>query len=242
VYIWADGIYFNVRLQPDRPCILALIGATKDGRKELIAIEDGHRESKLSWQGVLRDLKRRGLKEAPALAIGDGGLGFWVALEEEFPATKHQRCFVHKTANVLDKLPKSVQAQAKGRIHQMYLSPTKEDALEAYEDFISLYEAKYPKACECLEKDKDVLFTFYDFPAAHWRHIRSTNPIESTFGTVRHRTRQTKGCGSRNATLMMVYKLATQAEKNWQRLHSSKLIELVVQGVQFEDGEIKIAA
>ena len=251
-YIWADGIYFNVRLQPDRPCILALIGATKDGRKELIAIEDGHRESKLSWQGVLRDLKRRGLKEAPALAIGDGGLGFWVALEEEFPATKHQRCWVHKTANVLDKLPKSVQAQAKGRIHQMYLSPTKEDALEAYEDFISLFEAKYPKACECLEKDKDVLFTFYDFPAAHWRHIRpacavgtadrSTNPIESTFGTVRHRTRQTKGCGSRNATLMMVYKLATQAEKNWQRLHSSKLIELVVQGVQFEDGEIKIAA
>ena len=242
VYIWADGIYFNVRLQPDRPCILALIGATKDGRKELIAIEDGHRESKLSWQGVLRDLKRRGLKEAPALAIGDGGLGFWVALEEEFPATKHQRCWVHKTANVLDKLPKSVQAQAKGRIHQMYLSPTKEDALEAYEDFISLFEAKYPKACECLEKDKDVLFTFYDFPAAHWRHIRSTNPIESTFGTLRHRTRQTKGCGSRVATLMMVYKLARQAQKNWQRLHSSKLIELVVQGVQFQDGEIKKAA
>ena len=262
VYIWADGIYFNVRLEPDRPCMLVIIGATLDGRKELLAIEDGHRESKLSWQGVLKDLKRRGLTTIPALAIGDGNLGLWVALEEEFPTTKHQRCFVHKTANVLDKLPKSVQAQAKGRtclcrwhgrqVHQMYLSPTKEDALEAYEDFISLYEAKYPKACECLEKDKDVLFTFYDFPAAHWRHIRpacavgtadrSTNPIESTFGTVRHRTRQTKGCGSRNATLMMVYKLATQAEKNWQRLHSSKLIELVVQGVQFQDGEIKIAA
>ena len=242
VYIWADGIYFNVRLEPDRPCMLVIIGATQDGRKELLAIEDGHRESKLSWQGVLKDLKRRGLTTIPALAIGDGNLGLWVALEEEFPTTKHQRCWVHKTANVLDKLPKTVQAQAKGRIHQMYLSPTREDALEAYEDFISLFEAKYPKACECLEKDKDVLFTFYDFPAAHWRHIRSTNPIESTFGTVRHRTRQTKGCGSRVATLMMVYKLARQAQKNWQRLHSSKLIELVVQGVQFQDGEIKKAA
>ena len=262
-YIWADGIYFNVRLEPDRPCMLVIIGATQDGRKELLAIEDGHRESKLSWQGVLKDLKRRGLTTIPALAIGDGNLGLWVALEEEFPTTKHQRCWVHKTANVLDKLPKTVQAQAKGRIHQtclrsalrcrqVYLSPTREDALEAYEDFISLFEAKYPKACECLEKDKDVLFTFYDFPAAHWRHIRpacavgtadrSTNPIESTFGTVRHRTRQTKGCGSRVATLMMVYKLARQAQKNWQRLHSSKLIELVVQGVQFQDGEIKKAA
>ncbi len=242
VYIWADGIYFNVRLEPDRPCMLVIIGATKDGRKELLAIEDGHRESKLSWQGVLRDLKKRGLKEAPALAIGDGSLGFWAALEEEFSITRHQRCWVHKTANVLDNLPKSVQAQAKTRIHEMYLSPTKEDALKAYDDFIALYQAKYPKACECLEKDKDVLFTFYDFPAAHWRHIRTTNPIESTFGTVRHRTRQTKGCGSRNATLMMVYKLASEAEKNWQRLHSHKLVELVVQGVEFEDGEIKKAA
>ncbi len=208
----------------------------------MIAIEDGHRESKLSWQGVLKDLKKRGLKEAPALAIGDGSLGFWAALEEEFPTTRQQRCWVHKTANVLDKLPKSVQGEAKTRIHEMYLAPTKEKALEAYDDFISLYEAKYPKACECLEKDKDVLFTFYDFPASHWRHIRTTNPIESTFGTVRHRTRQTKGCGSRSATLMMVYKLASEAEKNWQRLHSSKLVELVVQGVEFEDGEIKKAA
>ena len=242
VYVWADGIYFQVRLEPDRPCVLVIIGATKDGRKELLAIEDGHRESKLSWEGVLTDLKRRGLKEAPALAIGDGGLGFWAALEEVYPGTHHQRCWVHKSANVLDNLPKTVQAQAKARLHQMYLSPTRQDALGAYEDFLSLYEARYPKACSCLEKDKDVLFTFYDFPAAHWRHLRTTNPIESTFSTVRHRTRQTKGCGSRNATLMMVYKLATQAQKHWQRLHSHKLIELVVQGVEFRDGDVKAAA
>jgi len=242
VYIWADGIYFNVRLEPDRPCLLVIIGATRDGRKELLAIEDGHRESKLSWQGVLKDLKRRGLTPVPAVAIGDGNLGLWAALEEEFPTTKHQRCWVHKTANVLDKLPKVVQSEAKTRLHEMYLAPTKADALHAYEDFITLYEAKYPKACECLKKDKEGLFTFYDFPAAHWRHLRTTNPIESTFGTVRHRTRQTKGCGSRKATLMMVYKLASEAEKNWQRLHGSKLVELVVHGVEFEDGEIKKAA
>ena len=242
VYVWADGIYFQVRLEPDRPCVLVLIGATRDGRKELLAIEDGHRESKLSWQNVLTDLKRRGLKEAPALAIGDGGLGFWAALEEVFPQTHHQRCWVHKSANVLDKLPKTVQAQAKAHLHQMYLSPTRQDALGAYEDFLSLYEPKYPKACACLEKDKDVLFTFYDFPAAHWRHLRSTNPIESTFSTVRHRTRQTKGCGSRNATMMMVYKLADQAQKHWHRLHGHKLIELVVQGVEFKDGDVKAAA
>ena len=211
VYVWADGIYFQVRLEPDRPCVLVIIGATKDGRKELLAIEDG-------------------------------GLGFWAALEEVYPGTNHQRCWVHKSANVLDNLPKTVQAQAKARLHQMYLSPTRQDALGAYEDFLSLYEARYPKACSCLEKDKDVLFTFYDFPAAHWRHLRTTNPIESTFSTVRHRTRQTKGCGSRNATLMMVYKLATQAQKHWQRLHSHKLIELVVQGVEFRDGDVKAAA
>ena len=242
IYVWADGIYFNVRLEPDRPCVLVLIGATKDGRKELIAIEDGHRESKLSWQSLLRDLKRRGMREAPALGIGDGSLGFWAALEEEFSGARHQRCWVHKTANVLDKLPKTIQPDAKRRLHEMYLSPTKAEALTAFDDFIDLYEPKYPKACECLSKDKEVLFTFYDFPAAHWRHLRTTNPIESTFGTVRHRTRQTKGCGSQKATMMMVFKLATEAEKNWQRLHSYKLIELVVQGIEFEDGELKKVA
>jgi len=242
IYVWADGIYFTVRLEPDRPCVLVLIGATHDGKKELIAIEDGHRESKLSWQSLLRNLKRRGLKEAPAVAIGDGSLGFWAALEEEFPSTRHQRCWVHKTANVLDKLPPSIQPEAKKRLHAMYLSPTKAEALTALDDFIDLYGPKYPKACECLIKDKDVLFTFYDFPAAHWRHLRTTNPIESTFGTVRHRTRQTKGCGSQKATMMMVFKLATEAEKKWQRLHNYQLIDLVVQGREFEDGELKKVA
>ena len=242
VYVWADGIYFNVRLSPDRPCILVLIGATADGHKELIAIEDGHRESQLSWQAIMQDLKARGLTHPPAIAVGDGALGFWAALREEFPATREQRCWVHKTANVLDSLPKSLQAQAKGLIHQMYLAPTQKEGLDVFDRFLNLYEAKYPKACKCLSKDKEVLFTFYDFPAAHWRHLRTTNPIESTFGTVRHRTRQTKGCGSRKATLSMVFKLATEAEKCWQRLHSFKLIKLVVDGVQFVDGELKKAA
>ncbi len=242
VYIWVDGIYFNVRLAPDRPCVLVVIGATKDGRKELLAIEDGQRESKLSWQAVLQDLKARGLSHAPAVAIGDGALGFWAALREEYPATKEQRCWVHKTANVLDKLPKSQQPKAKEMIHQMYGADTQEEALDQYEQFMQLFEAKYPKACECLSKDKEALFTFYHFPAHHWRHLRTTNPIESTFGTVRHRTRQTKGCGSRKATLMMVYKLATEAEKKWQRLHGSEWLAKVVEGVPFVDGIMKKAA
>lgn len=242
VYIWVDGIYFNVRLTPDRPCVLVVIGATPDGRKELIAIEDGERESMLSWQAVLQDLKARGLTQAPAVAIGDGALGFWAALREEYPATQQQRCWVHKTANVLDKLPKSQQPKAKEMIHQMYGADTQEEALDQYAQFIRLFEAKYPKACECLSKDKDALFTFYNFPAHHWRHLRTTNPIESTFGTVRHRTRQTKGCGSRKATLMMVYKLATEAEKKWQRLHGCKWLAKVVEGVAFVDGVMKKAA
>ena len=242
VYIWVDGIYFNVRLAPDRPCVLVVIGATPDGRKELIAIEDGERESKLSWQAVLDDLKARGLSRAPTVAIGDGALGFWAALREAYPATKEQRCWVHKTANVLDKLPKSQQPKAKEMIQQMYGADTKEEALGQYDQFVRLLEAKYPKACACLSKDKDALFTFYDFPAHHWRHLRTTNPIESTFGTVRHRTRQTKGCGSRKATLMMVYKLASRAEKKWQRLHGCKWLAKVVEGVQFVDGVMKKAA
>ena len=242
VYIWADGIYFKVRLSPERPCILVIMGATSDGRKELIAIEDGQRESKLSWQALLQDLKARGLTQAPAVAIGDGALGFWAALGEEYPATKPQRCWVHKTVNVLDKLPKSQQAKAKEMIHQMYGADTQEEALDQYDRFIALFEPKYPKACECLDKDKDALFTFYDFPAHHWRHLRTTNPIESTFGTLRHRTRQTKGCGSRKATLMMVYKLAAQAEKKWQRLHGCKWLAKVVEGVPFVDGVMKKAA
>ena len=242
VYVWADGIYFNVRLDKDRPCVLVLVGATAEGCKEVIAIEDGQRESKLSWQTLLRDLKARGLTIDPFLAVGDGALGFWAALEEEYPRTKHQRCWVHKTANVLDKLPKSVQPDAKRLIHEMYRSPSRKHALTTYDRFCELYQARYPKACECLNKDRDVLFTYYDFPAIHWLHLRSTNPIESTFATVRHRTRQTKGCGSVNATMAMVYKLALGAEKSWLRLRGSNLIQLVVDGALFEDGDLKRAA
>jgi len=242
VYIWADGIYFNVRLDDERSCILVVMGATASGKKELIAILDGYRESKLSWQEILRDMKRRGLEKAPALAVGDGNLGLWAALREEYPGTEEQRCWVHKTANVLDKVPKSVQGKMKKMIHEMYLSPTKALALEAYDEFMHLYRDKFPKACACLERDKDVLFTFYDFPAAHWVHIRSTNPIESTFATVRHRTKRTKGCGSRIATLTMVFKLAREAEKHWRRLNQYQLVLKVIAGEKFIDGELSKAA
>ena len=236
IYIWADGIYFNVRLNSDRPCLLVIIGATEDGKKELIAIHDGHRESKLSWKTVLQDLKARGLQHSHSLAIGDGALGFWAAIEEEFPSCKYQRCWVHKTANVLDKMVKRVQIDAKNLIHQMYLSPTKEEAVKVFNRFLSLYEAKYPKACECLRKDKGRLFNFYDFPAEHWQHIRTTNPIESTFATVRHRSEQTKGCGSRKAVLSMVFQLCMSAQKNWIKLKGYKLIEKVLEGVPYKDG------
>jgi putative transposase len=242
VYFWADGIYFNVRLEPDRPCVLVLMGALDDGTKELVAVWDGHRESTESWREVLRDLKARGLSEAPKLAVGDGALGFWAALEEEYPATRVQRCWVHKTANVLDKLPKRKQPEAKRRIHEMYLAETRNQALDAYERFIAGYETKWPKAAQCLRKDKDALFAFYDFPAEHWAHLRSTNPIESTFATVRHRTRQTKGCGTRLATLTMVFQLARQAEKRWRRLNGHHLIARIIEGVHFDDGIMKQAA
>lgn len=237
VYVWADGIYFNIRLEEDRPCLLVLIGALEDGRKELIGIYDGLRESKLSWQEFLQNLKSRGLVIAPSLAVGDGSLGFWAALEEEFPQCCQQRCWVHKTANILDKMPKSVQPNAKRMIHEMYLSPTKEIALKAYGEFLKLYTAKYPGACKCLEKDKGQLFTFYDFPADHWAHIRTTNPIESAFATVRHRTRQTKGCGSRMATLTMVFKLVKVAEEGWRRLRGFALLSKIVSGIKFKNGE-----
>ena len=242
VYVWADGLYFNVRLEKDRPCILVLMGATVDGTKELIAVWDGHRESKASWQTVLRELKRRGLESPPHLAIGDGALGFWAALREEFPSTREQRCWVHKTANILDKMPKSVQPDAKKLIHEMYLSPTRSDAKSAFDEFAKRYGVKHSKAVECLTKDEDVLFEFYDFPAEHWLHIRTTNAIESTFATVRHRTRQTKGCGSRSATITMVFKLALEAEKKWRRLNGHVQIAKLIEGVKFVDGEIEEAA
>ncbi len=236
VYWWVDGVYFNIRLEEERSCMLMIMGATEEGKKELIAVEDGYRESSISWSNILLGLKRRGLKGGPKLATGDGALGFWNALSKEFPKTKHQRCWVHRTANVLDKMHKSIQKQAKRHIHDIYLAPTKEEALKEFDEFVKLYEAKYPKAVQCLLKTKKETLAFYDFPAEHWRHIRSTNPIESTFATVRLRTNKTKGCGSRIATLTMVFKLVQAAEKRWQKLHSSNLIQLVLNEVKFIDG------
>jgi transposase-like protein len=185
----------------------------------------------------MRDLKKRGLKEAPELAVGEGSLGFWSAKEQEFPQTLEQRCWVHKTANVLDQLPKSMQSAAKNQLHEMYWSPTRAQALAAYDQFLKDYSVKYPKACECLKKDKDGWFSFYDFPAAHWAHLRTTNPIESTFAGVRHRTRQTKGCGSVPATRAMVFQLVRVAEKHWRRLNGAELLTQVITGVKFADGE-----
>ena len=242
VYFWVDGIHLNVRLDEERSCILVIMGANESGRKELLAVSDGYRESKASWREILLDLKRRGLKVGPRLAVGDGALGFWAALREVYPGCGEQRCWVHKTANVLDKMPKSVQGKAKGMLHEMWQAPTKEKALAAYGHFLSSWEEKYPKAVDCLREDKDELFAFYDFPAAHWLHIRTTNPIESTYATVRLRTKKTKGCGSRMATLTMVFKLALEAEKTWRRLTGHKQIELVIQGRRFVDGELQEAA
>ena len=236
VYWWVDGVYFNIRLEEERSCMLIIMGATADGKKELIAVEDGYRESSISWNNILLNLKNRGLKGGPKLATGDGSLGFWNALSKEYPQTKHQRCWVHRTANVLDKMPKSVQKQAKRQIHDIYLAPTKEEALKGFDKFVKLYEAKFPKAVQCLLKTKKETLAFYDFPAEHWRHIRSTNPIESTFATVRLRTHKTKGCGSRMASLTMVFKLVQAAEKRWQKLHSSNLIQMVLNDVKFIDG------
>jgi transposase-like protein len=241
VYFWADGVYFNVRLSEDRPCVLVIVGALEDGTKELVALLDGERESALSWKELLLDLKRRGLEEGPEISVGDGALGFWAALEEVFPRSRRQRCWVHKTANILDKMPKSLQPSAKTMLHQMYLAATKQEALKVYGDFLKLYGAKCPKACQCLEKDQKDLFTFYDFPAEHWSHLRTTNPIESSFATVRHRHRQTKGCGSRLATLAMVHKLATEAQKHWRKLNGYELLTKVIGGVRFEDG-VEVAA
>jgi len=241
VYVWADGVYFNIRLEDDRTCILVLIGATVDGDKELLAVYDGYRESKASWKEIIRDLKKRGLKQEPALATGDGALGFWAAMEEEWPNTKGQRCWTHKTANILDKMPKSVHGRAKSAIHEIYMAETEKNAIAAFETFLETYEAKYPKACECLKIDKDALLAFYNFPAEQWVHLRTTNPIESTFATVRHRTRRTKGCGSRLATLTMVFKLATEAEKHWRKLNKHELILKLVHGSVFVDGIMKAA-
>jgi len=236
VYLWADGVHFNIRLEEDRQCILILMGATRDGNKELIAVADGYRESEQSWRELLLDVKARGLAVDPKLATGDGALGFWKALKKVYSKTRQQRCWVHKTANVLDKLPKRLQAAAKEKLHDVWMADTRQHACQAFDLFLQTYGPKYPKACECLAKDRDVLLTFYDFPAEHWIHLRTTNPIESTFATVRLRTKRTKGSGSRVACLTMVFKLMQSASKNWRALNGSEILPDVIQGIPFIDG------
>lgn len=241
-YLWVDGIHTNVRFSDNRLCLLVVIGATRDGCKELVAVESGYRESKESWLSLLRVLKRRGMKE-PRLAIGDGALGFWAAIKDVYPETDCQRCWVHKTRNILDKMPKSVQSRAKEMIKDIYMAETKESANEAFNDFIDTFGDKYYKAVECLKKDREHLLTFYNYPAKHWKHIRTTNPIESTFSTVRLRTKSTRGHGTEETTFMMVYKLLEQASKRWQKMWGYNLIPLVLKGVKFVDGkELKKAA
>lgn len=236
VYIWADGIYFGVRLEDARQCILVIIGANSEGKKELLGIADGYRESEESWKELLLDLKQRGLSIEPKLATGDGGLGFWKALPQVFGSTRAQRCWKHKTANVLNKLPQALHAKAKANLNQISLAESRAAAEQAFDHFLLSYEAKYPKATECLAKDRDELLTFYDFPAEHWQHIRTTNPIESTFSTVRLRTTKTRGCVSRAGMLAMVFKLTKTAEQNWRLLKGHTLLAQVVQGVKFKDG------
>jgi transposase-like protein len=236
VYVWADGVHFNIRLDEDRQCILVLLGATADGRKELIAIGDGYRESEQSWKALLLDCQARGLTTAPSLAIGDGALGFWKALRQVWPTTREQRCWVHKTANVLDKLPKGQQPKAKAMVHAIWQAGTRAEAEQAFDLFVATWQAKYPKATGCLAKDRADLLAFYDFPAEHWTHLRTTNPIESTFATVRLRTVKTKGSGSRSACLTMVFKLMESAAKGWRLLNGSVLLKDVLIGVRFVDG------
>jgi transposase-like protein len=241
LYVWADGIYFGCRLTDDRPCVLVLMGATAQGTKELIAIHDGQRESEQSWLEVLSGLKGRGLTEPPKLATGDGSLGFWLAMSKVFPSTRQQRCWVHKTMNVLDKLPKNQQAAAKAMLHEIWMSATRADAIKSFDRFIEVYGVKWPRAKDCLEKDRAELLAFYDFPAEHWGHLRTSNPIESTFATVRLRTYRTKGPGSRKAGLAMAFKLAQKAEKGWRRLNGSAKLQDLIDGIVFVDGERKAA-
>lgn len=243
VYFWVDGIYCNVRMD-DKQCLLVIIGATEDGKKELVAIDGGFRENELSWMQLLTDLKSRGLNKGPSLCTGDGSLGFWKAITKVYPNSRRQRCWVHKVANILNKLPKSLQGIAKQKLHEIWHADNKTEAERLFNDFIGVYEGKYPKAAQCLEKDRDVLLTFYDFPAEHWRHICTTNPIESTFATVRLRTAKVRGCFSANTIIAMAFKLCQCAQKNWIRLHHPERLAQIIGGVKFVNGiaETRIAA
>lgn len=235
VYVWADGVHFRIRLEDDRLCCLVLIGVKADGTKELLACADGYRESTDSWTDVLRDLKNRGMS-APVVAVGDGALGFWAALADVWPDTREQRCWVHKTANILDALPKRLHRTAKAAIHEIYGAETRSDANAAIDDFARQFGDKYPKAVDKLTKDREALLTFYDYPAAHWVHLRTVNPIESTFATVRLRTRVTKGAGARRRGLVMAYKLLDAAQARWRKVNSPELVALVAAGIEFKDG------
>jgi transposase-like protein len=245
VYVWADGIHINVRLEDQenqRQCILVLMGATADGEKELIAVRDGYRESEASWTELLADIKNRGLSIDPKLAIGDGALGFWAAVRKMFPEIREQRCWFHKSGNVLNQMPKSVQARAKEAIHEIWMAETREDAYKAFDRFGEMYGAKYPKAWDCLKKDKNELLAFYDFPAEHWKHLRTTNPIESTFATIRLRHRKTKGSGTRKTSLVMMFKLAEAASRKWRRLDGHMHIVSLLEGKRFVNGILQVAA
>jgi putative transposase len=236
VYFWVDGIYVQARLEDDAQCLLVIIGATAEGKKELVGLSDGIRESAQSWKEFLLDLKRRGLTMAPQLAVADGALGFWKAIDEVWPKTRAQRCWVHKTANVLNKLPKSLHAKAKRALQDIWMAETRTDAEAAFDGFIETYGVKYEKAVECLSKDRGPLLAFYDFPAEHWKHLRTTNPIESTFATVRHRTVRSRGCLSNKTALAMIFKLAQAAEKSWHRLRGHNQLPKLILGVKFNDG------
>ena len=236
VYVWADGVFLQARMEDHSECMLVLIGATPEGRKELIGFQSGVRESAQSWRELLVEAKRRGLKIAPEIAVGDGALGFWKALEEVFPATRHQRCWVHKTANVLNKVALSVQANMKKDLREVYLAPNRASAEVAIDIFVEKYRAKYDKAVECLTKDREALLAFFDFPAEHWDHLRTTNPIESVFATVRHRTVRTKGSLSPTTARLMVFKLICSASKTWRRLKGTNQLPKIIAGVRFQDG------
>jgi len=236
VYIWADGIHLEARLEDEKQCILVVIGATPEGRKELVGFTDGARESAHDWRELLFDLKRRGLDVSPELMVADGALGFWKAAGEVWPKAREQRCWVHKTANVLTKLPKSQQPKAKRALQEIWMAETKAGAETAFDAFIESYSVKYEKAADCLEKDRDALLAFYDFPAEHWKHLRTTNPIESTFATVRHRTIRAKGCLSNKTALAMVFKLVEGAQKSWRRLDGHNQLPKLILGVKFSDG------